>query len=153
MVEIRQMEGKDVNQVWKLMKDLAEFEGYIDSFVMTPELVQDQILVQGIAQCLVADRTGEIVGILVYFYQDYTAQNQPYMHMKELIVKEGCQGERIGTRLMEEAKAIARTKNCWSIKWTVADWNDKAKNFYQQQGAQEDRTWLNYAINLEDDSE
>ncbi|MBU5611273.1 MULTISPECIES: GNAT family N-acetyltransferase [Aerococcus] len=153
MIAIRKMEEKDIMQVWELMKDLATYEGYIDTFAITPKLLKQEILEKKLANCLLADSDGEVVGILVYFYQFYTAQHKPYMHMKELIVKEGFQGQRIGTQLFEKAKEIAKVNNCWSIKWTVADWNEKAKVFYKRQGAEEDRTWINYTYQIDNSSE
>ena len=69
--------------------------------------------------------------------------------MKELFVKEGFRGQKIGTKLIQKAKEVAKEHGCWNIKWTVADWNTKAKEFYKKQGAEEDRVWLNYAIKID----
>ena len=148
-VEVRAIKEEDIAQAWELMKGLAIFEDYIETFVITPELVKQKMFKEKVANCLVADVDGEIAGILVYFFQQYTAQNKPYMHMKELFVKEGFRGQKIGTKLIQKAKEVAKEHGCWNIKWTVADWNTKAKEFYKKQGAEEDRVWLNYAIKID----
>lgn len=148
-VEIRHIQEKDIKQAWELMKGLAIFEDYIKTFAITPELVKQKMFEEKVANCLVAEIDGKIGGILVYFYQQYTAQNKPYMHMKELFVKEEYRGKKLGTQLIAKAKEVAKEYGCWSIKWTVADWNTKAKEFYKKQGAEEDRVWLNYAIKID----
>ena len=40
-ITIRKAEEKDSEKVWHLMKELAVFEKYIDSFAITPEIVRN----------------------------------------------------------------------------------------------------------------
>ena len=41
-VEVRLMRESDIDQTWPLMRDLAIFEDYIDSFAITPEIVRER---------------------------------------------------------------------------------------------------------------
>lgn len=148
-IEVRHLKEAEIDSALELMKGLAVFEDYIGTFAITKEIIKEKMFGKNPkAYCLVATVGGKIGGILVYFYQNYTAQNKPYMHMKELFIKEEFRGQKLGTKLIAKAKEIAKEKGCWSIKWTVADWNTKAKEFYKKQGAEEDRVWLNYAIKI-----
>lgn len=38
---LRKAEEKDSGKIWTLMKELAVFEKYIDSFAITPEIVKE----------------------------------------------------------------------------------------------------------------
>lgn len=40
-ITIRKAEEKDSEQLWQLMKELAVFEKYINSFAITPEIVRN----------------------------------------------------------------------------------------------------------------
>ncbi|OOR98965.1 diamine acetyltransferase [Haemophilus paracuniculus] len=151
-IQIRKMVEQDADQVFELMKALAVFEKYIDSFAITPEVVRSSGFGKNPPDfyCLVADdqTSGQIVGILVYYFLPYTAQNRPAIYMKELYVAEGYRSQKIGEKLMNALKIEAKAHNCTTIKWTVAPWNEQGLKFYQRLGAKENNEWLNYEINL-----
>ncbi|ATD65701.1 GNAT family N-acetyltransferase [Neisseria weixii] len=150
-ITIRPMQEQDIEQVWSLMRDLAVFEHYIDSFAITPQIVKERGFDKQPPDfyCLVADSYGLIGGMLVYYFLNYTAQNQPAVHIKELYVAENFRNQKIGEKLMHALYAEAKVKGCGQIKWTVAAWNDAGQRFYQRLGAAEDKEWLNYAWKVE----
>ena len=149
-IRIRKAIEGDSEKLWTLMKELAIFEKYIDSFAITPEIVREN----GFRKkphdfyCIVAENNDEIVGMLVYYFLPYTAQNRPAIYMKELYVDESYRGQKIGEQLMDVLRKEAELNNCGQIKWTVAPWNEKGKKFYEKIGAKENRHWLNYELNL-----
>ncbi|RIA09344.1 acetyltransferase (GNAT) family protein [Flavobacteriaceae bacterium MAR_2010_72] len=149
-IKIRKAVESDSHQLWLLMKELAIFEKYIDSFAITPEIVLDSGF-KKIPQdfyCLVAEDNNKVVGMLVYYFLPYTAQNRPEIYMKELYVIENYRGGKIGEKLVNALKEVAKLNNCGQIKWTVAPWNEAGKKFYEKLGAKENRDWLNYELNL-----
>ncbi|PJO79289.1 GNAT family N-acetyltransferase [Neisseria brasiliensis] len=150
-ITICPMQETDIEQVWPLMRDLAVFEHYIDSFAITPQIVKERGFDKQPPDfhCLVADSDGLIGGMLVYYFLNYTAQNQPAVYIKELYVSENFRNQKIGEKLMHALYAEAKAKGCGQIKWTVAAWNDAGQRFYQRLGAAEDKEWLNYAWKVE----
>lgn len=150
-VIIRKMRESDTEQVFSLMKELAIFEHYIDSFAITPEIVRQSGFYKTPPDfyCLVADNDTEIVGILVYYFLPYTASARPAIYMKELYVAQQVRNQQIGEKLMEALKNEAISNNCATIKWTVAPWNEAGLRFYQRLGATENTDWLNYELNLD----
>lgn len=151
MVIIRKAEEKDSENIWKLMKELAVFEKYINSFAITPEIVKESGFRKNPPDfhCIVAECNNKIAGILVYYFLPFTAQNRPAIYMKELFVDENYRGQKIGKKLMSFIKEEAIKNNCQVIKWTVAPWNEAGKNFYERLGAKENNDWLNYEWNIE----
>ena len=149
-ITIRKAEEKDSQKIWVLMKELAVFEKYIDSFAITPEIVKESGFVKNPPDfyCIVAEDKDKIAGILVYYFLPYTAQNRPAIYMKELYVDENHRGQKIGEQLMEALKEEAVLNNCSQIKWTVAPWNEAGIRFYERLGAKENNEWLNYEWNL-----
>ena len=145
-IVIRKAEEKDSEEIWQLMKKLAEFEKYIDSFAITPEIVIESGFRKNPPDfhCIVADHKNKIVGILVYYFLPFTAQNRPAIFMKELYVDEFYRGQKLGEQLMRFLKKEAENHNCKQIKWTVAPWNKAGQKFYERLGASENKDWLNY---------
>ena len=147
---IRKAKETDSEKIWVLMEQLAVFEKYIDIFAITPEIVKEA----GFGKkppdfyCLVAEDNDKIVGILVYYFLPYTAQNRPAMYMKELYVDESYRSRKIGERLMKAVKIEAEQNNCSEIKWTVAPWNKAGQRFYERLGAKENKDWINYEWKL-----
>lgn len=164
---IRKAIESDADQLWVLMKKLAEFEKYIDSFAITPAIVRDSGFRKTPPDfyCLVAvdsgvdttseistdvvpaidptaitdskENGGKICGMLVYYFHPYTAPNQPNIYMKELFVDEAYRGMKIGEQLMTALVHEARLKKCGVIKWGVAPWNTGGIRFYERLGARE----------------
>ncbi|AOF54046.1 diamine acetyltransferase [Rodentibacter caecimuris] len=143
---IRKAQRQDCNKMWRLMKELAIFEHYIDSFAITPEIVEECGFNKNPPDfyCLVAADKENIVGIAVYYFLPYTAQNRPAIYLKELYIDEHYRGQQIGEKLMQALKVEAQNHGCLQIKWTVAPWNEAGKHFYEKLGAQQNNEWLNY---------
>lgn len=152
-IQIRKAIESDSERLWPLMKSLAIFERYIDSFAITPEIVREKGFQKNPPDfyCMVADDVEEqkIAGMLVYYFIPYTAQNRPAIYLKELYVEEGYRSQGVGQRLMHALKEEARRNNCSQVKWTVAPWNEAGKRFYENLGAHENRDWLNYEWNVD----
>lgn len=147
---IRKGEEKDSEKVWHLMKELAIFEKYINSFAITPEIVRNSGFQKNPPDfyCIVAEDNDKIAGMLVYYFLPYTAQNKPSIYMKELYVDENYRGHKIGEQLMNALRNEAVLLNCKQIKWTVAPWNEAGIKFYERLGAKENKEWLNYELDL-----
>lgn len=145
-MKIRPAEPQDIPQLFELMKQLAIFEQYIDSFAITPYVVQQRGFEKNPPDfySLVADDDGTIAGMLVYYFLPYTAQNCPAIYMKELYVLEQYRSQKIGEQLMTALYDVAQQHGCQTIKWTVAPWNERGQRFYQRLGAKENTEWLNY---------
>lgn len=149
-IKIRKAIEDDCEKVWILMKELAIFEKYIDSFAITPEIVRQSGFKKNPHDfyCFVAEENDKIIGMLVYYFLPYTAQNKPAIYMKELYVDENYRGQKIGEQLMNALKVEAKLHNCAQIKWTVAPWNEAGIKFYERLGAKENRDWLNFEWKL-----
>lgn len=151
-IQIRKAVESDSERIFPLMKELAIFEHYIDSFAITPEIVREKGFQKSPPDfyCLVAEdqESGKIAGMLVYYFLPYTAQNRPAIYMKELYVDEAYRSKGVGRQLMLALREEANRHDCIQIKWTVAPWNEAGKRFYENLGAQENRDWLHYEWNV-----
>lgn len=151
-ITIRKALEEDSSQIWRLMRELAVFEKYVDTSAVTPQIVREKGFQKQPPDfyCLVATDTDLIVGILVYYFLPFTAHNRPAIYMKELYVDRNYRGHRIGEKLMFALKEEAIKNNCLQIKWTVASWNTSGQKFYERIGASQNNKWLNYEWNTEE---
>ena len=149
---IRKAQRRDSPQIWQLMQELAVFEKYIDSFAITPEIVEQCGFDKQPPDfhCLVAVHQDTVVGITVYYFLPFTAQNRPAIYLKELYVDSRYRGRQIGEQLMQALKQQAQQHHCLQIKWTVAPWNEAGQKFYARLGAVQNHEWLNYEWNVQE---
>ena len=161
-VTVRHWLEADISSVLPLMRALAVFEEYIDSFAVTEavllansinaDVLPAVLLEQGFNTsppnfyCLVAELESQIVGVLVYYFLPFSASAKPELFIKELFVTEAARGHGAGKALMRRAALEARDAGCDGVKWTVADWNDPAKRFYESLGARANPLWIEYGL-------
>jgi GNAT superfamily N-acetyltransferase len=150
-IRIRRAVPADVPALLELMRRLAEFERYERDFAVTAET----LLAQGFEReppdfhALVADDSdpaGKLSGMLVYYIIPFTFRARPTLYIKELYVAGSGRGQGIGEALMRAAAGEALALGCATIKWQVADWNTKARVFYEKLGATADHVWVDYAL-------
>ena len=147
-VTVRHWLEADISSVLPLMRGLAVFEEYIDSFAVTEAVLLEQGFNTSPPNfyCLVAELESEIVGVLVYYFLPFSASAKPMLYVKELFITEAARGHGAGKALMRRAALEARDAGCSGVKWTVADWNDPAKRFYESLGARANPLWIEYGL-------
>jgi len=151
-IRIRRAVAADVPALLELMLRLAEFEHYDADFAVTTET----LLAQGFDReppdfhALVAEAPDEVhalTGMLVYYLIPFTFRARPTLFIKELYVSDTARSRGTGEALMRAASREAATLGCASIKWQVAEWNTRARAFYERLGAVGDPVWVDYALN------
>jgi GNAT superfamily N-acetyltransferase len=147
-VTVRHWLEADISSVLPLMRELAVFEEYLDSFAVTETVLLEQGFNASPPNfyVLVAELGGQIVGNLVYYFLPFSASAKPMLFIKELFVSETARGSGAGKALMTHASSIALEKGCAGMKWTVANWNEPAQRFYESLGAKANPVWVEYSL-------
>ncbi|WP_019012402.1 GNAT family N-acetyltransferase [Deinococcus aquatilis] len=145
---IRLATEQDIPQLLPLMRGLAEFEHYIDVFAVDEHVLREQGFRKDPPDfsALVAEQGGNLVGMLVFYLVPFTATAKPTLYIKELYVTEAARGQQIGEELMRAAAREAAARGCGSVRWTVANWNEAGKRFYERLGAQANPVWIDYGL-------
>ncbi len=150
---VRKAVEADAGQLFPLMKELAVFEHYIDKFAITADIVREKGFLKDPpdfhAIVAVNSETNDIIGMLVYYFIPYTAENRRNIYLKELYVDTNFRSLGIGKKLMNELRREAKLQNCPAIKWAVAPWNEPGKKFYESLGAKEDKQWIYYELKVD----
>lgn len=131
------------------MRGLARFEGYLESFAVTPRELERRAFGRN-AQCAieVAENvaTGEILGYAVVLTTPYTYDLKPTLTLKELYVEPDSRGCGVGKALMRAVAARATALSAGRLRWDVLPGNDRAEAFYQSLGGRRVENWIPYVM-------
>jgi len=148
---IRHGDEKDIPGMFRLVKELAEFERAPDAVVNTEKmLLEDGFGKHSIYKVFIAEEvaTGDVIGMALY-YTAYSTWKGRIFYLDDLVVTERFRKFGIGQRLLDEVLKAAEDAGVNQIRWQVLDWNEPAINFYKKMGAELDATWIDCKMSRE----
>jgi GNAT superfamily N-acetyltransferase len=126
----------DVDAIFALMLELAEFEKLTHLFTATEAAVHDALFgARPSAEALVAVDAGKIVGYALFFHNFSTFLAKRGLYLEDLYVQPAMRGSGLGKRMLRALAALAVERQCGRFEWTVLDWNQNAIDFYEKMGA------------------
>lgn len=138
---IRDAKKEDMNQVLKLIQELAVFEKEGNAVEVTEaDLIRDGFGSKILFKCFVAEVNDVIKGMALV-YPRYSTWKGPIIHLEDLIVTEKMRGTGMGTALLNEVVKYGASLGVRRINWEVLDWNEPAIKFYESKGANVMRDW------------
>lgn len=141
-LEIRAFAPEDVEAVWRLMRDLAVFEGYIDAFRVTAaDLLEHGFGPNPAFGVFVAVYAGTIVGIAVHYRIPWTFDLKPVVVLKEFFVAHDFRSHGVGAALFSHLRRYASGIGASALRWAVLPGNEGAMRFYSAQGGEKDAAW------------
>jgi len=133
---IRAAELRDVNAIVQLIRELAEFEHLTHLLQVTPEKLRPHLFGERpVAEALVAEGAGSVLGFALFFTNFSTFLAQPGLYLEDLYVRSDQRGRGIGKALLSRVGRIAGERDCGRFEWSVLDWNESAIRFYEKMGA------------------
>lgn len=138
------MHAEDVPAVYRLMRELAAFEGYLDAMVVR----ESDVLRYGLGPdrqftCFVARHTSstEIAGYAVIFEEPWNYQLAPTFVLKEFYTARAHRSAGVGTSLFHALTDYVRQQGGVRLRWLVLSDNQPAAGFYQKQGGCPSSQW------------
>ncbi|OSX60992.1 hypothetical protein POSPLADRAFT_1182165 [Postia placenta MAD-698-R-SB12] len=154
---IRQATVEDV--VWygsnKVVAGTATYEKAPEMVKATPELLRKNLFETPYAHTLLAvtgtpSAPGKAIGMAMYFYNYSTWTGRPGLYLEDLFVDEAFRGKGIGKAFFAELGKIAKEKNCARMDWSVLDWNQPSRDFYEKKlGAKPMTSWIGMRLEEE----
>jgi GNAT superfamily N-acetyltransferase len=130
-ITVRMAEPSDSRAIADLMGQLgyptapSEMQAKVDLFLALPS-----------ERVLLAERDGEVVGVLSFHLTPMLHAPGKLGRITSLVVSETYRGQGIGSRLVQEAEAWAWSKGCTKIEVTSGDRRLDAHRFYERRGYQ-----------------
>ena len=86
--------------------------------------------------CLVAERAGELVGLVHYIFHRTTIQIEPTCYLQDLFTSAAARGQGVGRALIEAVYQRARAANCARVYWLTHETNHQAMQLYDRVAVQ-----------------
>jgi GNAT superfamily N-acetyltransferase len=82
--------------------------------------------------CLVAERSGQLVGLAHYIFHRSTIQIGPICYLQDLFTSVAARGHGIGRALIEAVYDRARSASCGRVYWQTHETNSEAMRLYEK---------------------
>ena len=126
----------DLPAIVGLIGELAEFEKLSHLVEVRPDTLEPHLFgPRPVAEAVVAEVGGQVVGFALFFTNFSTFLARPGLYPEDLYVQPAHRGRGLGKALLEHLGALAVERGCGRFEWSVLDWNANAIAFYEKMGA------------------
>ena len=140
---IRAAEPRDAPLLFRLIRELADYERLADRVVGTEAQLERHLFGERpAAEALVAELEGEPVGFAVFFTTFSTFLTRPGIWLEDLFVRPERRRAGVGRALLEHLARLAVERGCGRMEWSARDWNAPALGFYAELGARPVDGWV-----------
>jgi GNAT superfamily N-acetyltransferase len=135
-MKIRKAKKTEVATVWKLTRELAEYENDLHVCKVTKDMIAKMFFgKKACGECYFVEDQGTIVGMGKLLTLMNTYSGIPYFFLRDFMVREKYRGKGYGQHFMGFAVKLARQRGYSGIEWNVYGWNESAIAFYKKTGA------------------
>jgi GNAT superfamily N-acetyltransferase len=134
-MEIRAATEDDVQLVFDLICELADYEKLGDEVVGTPETLRASLFERRDAEALIVDAGGEVVGYAIFYTTFSTFECRSGIWLEDVYVRPEHRRGGIGLQIMEHLARLALKRGHVRFEWCALEWNEPALNFYAKLGA------------------
>ena len=132
---IRAATPNDIPQIWRLIKELADYERLSDRVTGSPEALSSHLFKDRLVACLVLEEKGEIIGYALTYRTYSTFLTLPGVWLEDIYVTPSFRGKGFGKALLTHVVQSAKDSGAGRVEWSVLDWNEPSIQFYQAFGA------------------
>ncbi len=146
-LQIRAAQPADVELIFSLIVELAEYERAPEQVTGTPVLLGEALFgAEPSAEALIAELDGEPAGFALFHGSFSTWECRPGIWLEDLYVPPQHRRAGVGRALLAEVAAIAVERGCARLEWAALDWNAPALDFYRGLDAKRLDDWLMHRL-------
>jgi GNAT superfamily N-acetyltransferase len=132
---IRKIEIADLPRLLELCKSHAEYEqAYYNASGKLEALTHALFSDNPKLYCFVVVHHTTLIGYFTYTFDFSTWDARTFMYLDCLYLEPDYRGLKIGERIFEDLKKVARQNNCVNIQWQTPDFNARGIKFYNRIG-------------------
>ncbi|MGO8886846.1 MAG: N-acetyltransferase family protein [Streptosporangiaceae bacterium] len=144
---IRRAGPEDVPAIYRLIRELAEYERSLDQVLATEEQLRPSLFGSEPAVFAhVAEHEDEVVGFSLWFLNYSTWLGRHGIYLEDLYVTPAMRGTGLGRALLAELARICVERGYGRLEWSVLDWNSPAIGFYASLGAAAMDEWTVHRV-------
>jgi GNAT superfamily N-acetyltransferase len=141
-LRIRPAEPPDVELIFSLVVELAEYERARERVVGTPALLSEALFGdEPAAEAAIAELDGEPAGFALWFRTFSTWLCLPGLWLEDLYVSPEHRRAGVGRALLAHVARVAADNGYGRVEWSALDWNAPALEFYAGLGAERLTEW------------
>ncbi|MFO7787883.1 MAG: GNAT family N-acetyltransferase [Halospina sp.] len=146
-IEIRQATIEDANLILEFVRELAIYEKAEHEVSATVVDIENALFrSETTTEAVICSIAGRPIGFAVYFFNFSTWLGRHGLYLEDLYVSPEYRGSGAGKALLKHLARIAVANGCGRFEWTVLDWNEPARRFYESIGAEPQSEWVNYRL-------
>jgi GNAT superfamily N-acetyltransferase len=148
-VLIRAATEADVELLFGLILELAEYEKLSEAVAGDAEVLRRSLFEQRAAEALIVEEAGEAIGYAIFFTTFSTFECRSGVWIEDIYVRPQHRRGGIGLRVMEHVAALALERGHVRLEWCALDWNGPALRFYEKLGARTLAEWVTHRLDRE----
>jgi len=146
-ISIRAATADDIPAILAFITELAEYERLSHAVVATEDSLREALFGPApAAEVLLADLDGMPAGFALFFHNFSTFLSRRGLYLEDLYVRPEYRRLGIGRALFSRLAALAAERGCGRMEWSVLDWNESARRFYESLGAAPLSDWTTYRL-------
>lgn len=147
LIAVRPAAPSDLEAVWTLILELAEYEKLLHQCTGTSEQLGKALFgSQPVAEAILAFVDEAPAGMAIYYRTFSTFAVKPILFLEDFFVRPAFRRLGLGQHIFRKLAARADALDCEGMEWIVLDWNRLAIDFYRKLGAQPQREWVKYRL-------
>lgn len=141
-IAIRHAAASDLDLIIGFIRALADYERLADEVRLDRAVLGAHLFGPAPkAEVFIAESRGAAVGFALFFHSFSTFEGRPGIYLEDLFVAPEARGTGAGKALLSALAALALTRGCARLEWSVLDWNEPAIAFYRALGANSMEGW------------
>jgi GNAT superfamily N-acetyltransferase len=146
---IRPATEADMELLFGLILELAEYEKLADKVAGDPELLRRALFEQRAAEALMVELDGEAIGYAIFFTTFSSFECRSGVWIEDVYVRPDKRRDGIGRRVMEHIAGLTLERGHVRLEWTALDWNEPALGFYEKLGATRLGDWVTHRLDVD----
>jgi len=144
---IRPATESDVDTIFSLIKELADYERLAHEVVATQKDIRNSLFGERpFAEALIGEYERTPIGFALFFYKFSTFIGKPGIYLEDLYVKPEYRSKGFGHKMLVHIARLAIKRNCGRFEWSVLDWNTPAIRTYDRLNAKPMKDWILYRL-------
>lgn len=132
---IRPAEVSDIQSVWELINELAEYEKLSHAVTGSVDALSRHVFEDRLCTVFVCVEQERVVGYTLSFPSYSTFRTVPGVWLEDLYVTPSRRGNGLGKALLNNLIEYCRSNELGRLEWSVLDWNEPSIQFYRAMGA------------------
>ncbi len=146
---IRPATEADMELLFGLILELAEYEKLADKVAGDPEVLRRTLFERRAAEALMVELDGEAIGYAIFFTTFSSFECRSGIWIEDVYVRPDRRRDGIGRTVMEHIAALALERGHVRLEWAALDWNEPALRFYEKLGAAQPGGWITHRLDVD----